>query len=262
MSSRISTIAYYTKSTVSLLTRFYRPDRILGIFLGIPGAVPAEVALRGSNWRFRVREAMDVWVIKETCLDRDYLWQTPLLPTWHVLDIGAGLGDFTVLAAHLCSEGVVHAYEPLPASFALLEENLALNSISNVQTFQLAVSNTGGSQVITGQTAGRAVSTRFGAGQGSSAVASRSLGDALKALPGGRCDFLKLDCEGCEYNLLMNSAPAVFAKIQRLAIETHEASGFPGREALKGYLQANGFRVAERPNPVHDYLGFLFAERT
>jgi FkbM family methyltransferase len=257
----MSKYTYYAKSVVSLLTRFQRPDRIAAIFLGLPWAVPAVVSLRKSHWRFRVREAMDVWVIKESCLDGGYLRQTALLPTWQVLDIGAGLGDFTILAAHQCAGGVVHAYEPLADSFALLKENLSLNGIGNVQAFQLAVSAAGGSQVVACREADRAVSTRFEAGQGAGAIASRTLGDALKALPGGRCDFLKLDCEGCEYELLMNSPRPVLEQIQRLAIETHDFPGLPGQDALARFLESCGYEVIIRPNPVHDYLGLLFAEQ-
>ena len=52
------------------------------------------IRLRGSGLQFRVRTAMDVWVIKETCLDRDYEYGMVLQDNWTIIDIGAGLGDF------------------------------------------------------------------------------------------------------------------------------------------------------------------------
>jgi hypothetical protein len=121
---------YYGRSALTLLSRFERPERVLGIFLGRSGALPAEVRLRREGWRFRVREPMDVWVIKETCVDGDYVQDGPLGNDWQVVDIGAGLGDFCVYAAAHCPDGLVHAYEPLATSFELLQHNLALNDRS------------------------------------------------------------------------------------------------------------------------------------
>jgi hypothetical protein len=125
----MSKYRYYLGSILTLLGGFKRPWQIIGIFLGLPGTTPAEVALRRTGWRFSVRSAMDVWIIKETCLDNDYMAGSDFDPAWNVVDIGAGLGDFTVLAAKSCPDGLVHAYEPHSQSFALLVSNLALNQI-------------------------------------------------------------------------------------------------------------------------------------
>ncbi len=53
-----------------------------------------------NGCRFQVRSLMDVWIIKETCLDRQYeLYGTRIEDGWTVIDIGAGLGDFAILIA-------------------------------------------------------------------------------------------------------------------------------------------------------------------
>ena len=76
---------------------------------------------------------MDAWIVKETNLDRDYeVHGTAIQDGWIVVDIGAGLGDFTVFAARRTPHGRVFAYEPAPDSVALLEQNLGLNGIRNV----------------------------------------------------------------------------------------------------------------------------------
>ncbi|MGH2537074.1 MAG: FkbM family methyltransferase, partial [Candidatus Promineifilaceae bacterium] len=195
--------AYYLRSIPTLLTGFDRP---LHLFARLAAGRAAEARLRRQGYRFRVRSAFDVWIIKETCLDQDYLFGGRLEPGWAVLDIGAGLGDFTVLAAASCPRGVVHAYEPLAESYQLLRHNLALNGVRNVTAFPAAVSGRAGRLQPAGQR-GPAVSTRFVAaaeGRGASAV---TLAEALARLPAGRCDFLKLDCEGCEFELLTSCPP-------------------------------------------------------
>ncbi len=57
-------------------------------------------------------------------------------------DIGANIGFFSVIAAHLVGpEGQVYAFEPVPDNVALLEHNLELNGFRQAQVLRYAVSN-------------------------------------------------------------------------------------------------------------------------
>ncbi len=255
-----SKIHYYAASVVTLLTGFRRPFQILSIFLNRPGALPAEVALRRAGWRFQIRAAMDAWIIKETCLDADYLWASgPLKPDWTVLDIGAGLGDFTIFAAKQCPQGIVHAYEPLAKSFTLLQHNLALNSIHNAQVFPKGVASQPGMLAVDAAKV-EAVSTRF-ASTNEGTIPALGLSQVVDSLPSGQCDFLKIDCEGCEFDMLLNSPPETLARIHRLSLEVHDGFTSHSSYELVEYLQQQGFRVARQPNPVHTHLSLLYAER-
>jgi FkbM family methyltransferase len=203
---------------------------------------------------------MDIWIIKETCLDRDYLWGEALQPEWSVVDIGAGLGDFSVLAGKECPQGIVHAYEPLAGSFALLEANLALNGLDNVRAFPEGVAAAAGQLAVSSPNA-RPVSTRFGRASGPAAVPAVTLAAVLDRLPDGRCDFLKIDCEGCEFDLLLQSSADVLARIGRVSLEAHEGYASYRTAELATWLREHGFVVRQRPNPVHRSLSLLFAER-
>jgi FkbM family methyltransferase len=56
-----------------------------------------------------------------------------------MVDVGANLGIFTLVAARQVGDsGQVHAFEPVPANFRRLCENVALNGFGNVLTNQLA----------------------------------------------------------------------------------------------------------------------------
>ena len=59
------------------------------------------------------------------------LFQECLQQDSHFLDIGAHLGQYTLLASQtISSSGTIHAYEPHPRSFSYLKKNVETN-ISN-----------------------------------------------------------------------------------------------------------------------------------
>ncbi len=62
-----------------------------------------------------------------------------------VVDLGANLGYFTLLAAKLVGpKGKVYAFEPEPINYSLLLQNIALNGYDNVVPVPKAVSNVTG----------------------------------------------------------------------------------------------------------------------
>lgn len=59
-----------------------------------------------------------------------------------VLDIGANIGDYSLGFARACGpRGRVYAFEPLPAAFAKLQRNVAINNYRNVVAIQAAVTD-------------------------------------------------------------------------------------------------------------------------
>jgi len=66
-----------------------------------------------------------------------------LLPRYDLfLDVGANIGWYTLVAGlTLRARGTVHAFEPDPANFGLLETNVAANRRANVRLHQAAVAD-------------------------------------------------------------------------------------------------------------------------
>ena len=139
-------LAYYLSSIPTLLRGVQNPiGTALGLLLN---RRPVTLALRDGT-RFHIRSAMDAWIVKETCLDKDYEHIAITIEDgWTVVDIGAGMGDFAVSVAYTHPHCRVYAYEPFPESFALLQENVALNRVTNVVPVQRGVSGVGGSLVL------------------------------------------------------------------------------------------------------------------
>lgn len=73
-----------------------------------------------------------------------------------VYDIGANIGFYTILLAKVVGEkGEVVAFEPEKESFERLQDNLKLNSLTNVRTFKKALGNEmGEAKLYLGQTIG------------------------------------------------------------------------------------------------------------
>jgi FkbM family methyltransferase len=68
-----------------------------------------------------------------------------LRPGMVFVDVGAHLGEFTLRAARIVGEtGEVHAFEPSPENFDLLERNIAQNNLTNVHARFAALSDTRG----------------------------------------------------------------------------------------------------------------------
>lgn len=68
--------------------------------------------------------------------------------TGSVVDVGANIGFFTLLAARLLDgksgHEMVFAFEPEKSNYRLLTENIKLNNFYNVKQFQIAISDRGG----------------------------------------------------------------------------------------------------------------------
>ena len=254
---------YYLSSIPTILSGMRPRGAVLRLFLGLPVRRPLEVTL-DDGLRFRVRTRMDAWLLKETCLDRDYEREAALEDGWTIVDVGAAMGDFTVHAARRCPRGTVYAFEPLPDSFARLEEHIRLNGVTNVRAFSQAIAAREGPLALYTVTGLSGQHRTAGDGSAASAplvtVRATTLGDAFERNGIARCDLLKIDCEGAEFEILLGLAPEVLSRVARIVLEYHDHVTVHTHEELARMLETRGFAVTVRPNPAWRELGFLYAE--
>ena len=263
MSMLFSRLRYYF--TLIPISLYYIKNRamMLALLFRLPILKPTLLHFRDGT-QFRVRTAMDVWVIIETYLGHTYEQNGfEIKNDWLVIDIGAGLGEFSITAARKCLNGIVYAYEPFQESFELMQENILLNSVVNIVAFPYAVGGqVGPMQLKVDSGVPVLYSTAMNAdrlGRHDTIVQGTTLDEVFGTFHIENCDLIKIDCEGAEYDILFETSPLTLQKIKRVCLEYHNGITKFTHSDLVRFLEINSFSVILNPSPVHRHTGLLFA---
>ena len=157
------------------------------------------------------------------------------------MDVGAGVGDTAILFS-LRGAGRVIALEPYPRLYG----GALLNIRANGPAGRVVLVNAG-----------------LGALDGEVCADLSNVEGYSVFRPGGRCDVkvrmytlrtlikefefeegsvLKMDCEGCEYEAMLNADPGDLAVFGQIVIEYHD-----GYREIKKHLEAAGFSTEVKP---------------
>ena len=174
-----------------------------------------------------------------------------------VFDVGAHIGAFSVFASKLA--GKVYSFEPVAESFKILEENVALNSSKNVFPLQSAISSETGFKDLYLCDENPGANSFYIKDRSSkkAKVSTVSLSDFVKSNNILAIDFMKMDCEGAEYNILFNCPKEVLSIIKKISMEYHDIDEKMNAAVLKKFLENNGFSVAIKADKCH----YLFANK-
>ncbi|MCI4340283.1 MAG: FkbM family methyltransferase [Thermoplasmata archaeon] len=176
-----------------------------------------------------------------------------------VLDIGMANGDSSVFFAQHGAQQV-YAVEPIPESFALAQENIRLNHlegrITPINAAMLA--RRGETKMQIASAAPNRSTVRPDEDRTAVAfdqvlaVPTLGIADLLREHSIDRVDFVKMDCEGCEYAVLGAVTSEELARIRSIALEFHD-----GPKDLPKLFESNGFAVEVHGTSV----GYLLAHR-
>ncbi len=206
------------------------------------GAVEKLVAARSdlSDWSgpltitndavvgtFEVRRPGDGIVFEETWRQNQYGFTREEVVDREVLDVGANVGDFSIWAA-LAGARKVWAYEPDPANLVELRKNLALNPrASTVEVVSEAVWSETGDVWLTDEQGSVRIDEPPDALVGPErSVVSRHVDEVL--LRAGTSLFVKIDCEGCEYDVIRAVSAGALRRADRIVMEWHSGERFGG----------------------------------
>ena len=155
-----------------------------------------------------------------------------------VLDVGANVGFFTLLASRLAgTTGRVHAFEPLPRNLYYLERHVRLNELSNVTVEALAIAAASGEAHF--RTAPHASMGGL-RDDGNLHVVTASLDDLLAAGRIPAPDFIKMDIEGAEGAALQGATRLLAGSPLTIVLSTH---GYDQHEICWAILKNAGFEL-------------------
>jgi len=180
-----------------------------------------------------------------------------------VVDVGANVGDSAIYFA-LKGARHVYAFEPYPYSYNIAKKNIKLNHLedkitllnegcgkSGFVTIKEDYENTGGTDL-----------KNFKEGK---KIKIESLDEIVKRFSLKHAE-LKVDCEGCEYDLILNASDEALKAFDQIIMEYHygyrnlvkglEQAGFKVKYSLPKYFYS---REAE-DNNTYPYIGLIYAK--
>lgn len=170
-----------------------------------------------------------------------------LKPGMTFVDVGANLGDFSLVASRLVgNSGRVISFEPDPGNCQWLRESIAKNELANVELREEALSNTEGQATFfLGDVSGwhTLKGGQLQHEKGRITVATRRL-DSLGL---DRIDVMKIDVEGAELEVLQGAHESLRRCRPLLLIDLHPHMG-ADVAAVAAMLRELGYQL-------HTYVG-------
>lgn len=221
------------------------------------------------------RQQFKAWyeLIKMEVVDNDCYafrdWQPVDSDNVCIVDVGANVGAFSIMASKRFPNSEVHAFELVRENYEFASEQL--NAYANVTIQNTAMvgsnkpvgvflhqANPGGHKpIFDNSTETYLNSDTFTEAAGpiwqKSEVDSISFNDFMIENNIDKIDFLKLDCEGSEYEILFHiDEHNLWNKISRISMELHGRGDLPRVNKLMEMLKANYSKVLiQNTNMVH-----------
>ncbi len=167
-------------------------------------------------------------------------------PAPYIIDCGANIGLSVLYFKRRFPRAKIMAFEPDPGIFAVLQENMLANGITDVDLINKAVwtSNTNLEFSSSGADSGRIA---LNSDTNLVTVPATRLSTILGQRP---VDFLKMDIEGAEIEVIKDCAQEL-AQIRYVFVEFHS---FTNKQQELGQLlqtfEAQGFRLHVRPEHI------------
>lgn len=162
-----------------------------------------------------------------------------------VFDLGAHLGSYSLPLAKARPDYNIYAFEPEPFNYGLLVRNIIANSLFNITPLQFAIGKeTGINGAVhratnSGTWSLRPLEAHYFDLSYEEPFYVLTLKDAMTASAVHKIDYLKIDVEGVEYEILASTPPSILKDISGMEIEIHNNSELFKMSEL---LSSNGFQ--------------------
>ena len=184
-----------------------------------------------------------------------------------VIDIGANIGLYSIYSAINTNDSCrIFAFEPSPETYNVLAENIGKNNLAKkITPIKKAV--TGKSTVLQMSLPDNPFCHNLYGFQNSPTkvdVQTTSLTEIIRENKIDFIDVLKLNCEGAEYDILLNLPEVVLDKIGEIRMEYHQTTINGTRvevQQIIDHLCKKGFNI-NKYQPMHPKHGILWFSRS
>lgn len=258
MNARVARILPQWRRAPEVLASMRQTPDAMSLALGYLG-------LRSPTYPFTVHFRTGERLRVETHHDLTTVWIIFFRGEYHVpetcttiVDAGANIGAFSLYAARRAPNATIHALEPFPSTRERLAQTVAQNHLSpRVKIYELALADVASGDSNRhmsdeGPSQSRGVAT--GPVAGSVAVQAITLEKFLDEANIAQADFLKMDIEGAEHEVIHAASPAVMRRFRQIALEYHpngSADALFEKLAACGFVCEHDARVAPDSGVAH-----------
>jgi len=173
-----------------------------------------------------------------------------------VLDIGANVGLFSIWVSLNVPAAKIFAFEAASDNFRALAENVRSNRLKGISAHHYAVSDGRSKQVTLYRGFHGGIhsirpeyanwNSSAGGPRQTEKVRAITLEQILRRFKIEFVDYVKLDCEGAEYEILFSAPKRILSRIRKIVGEYHDLDAERQGGVLKEFLTSNGFQTAFR----------------
>lgn len=179
-----------------------------------------------------------------------------------VMDIGANIGIFSLYAAKQGTKKI-YSIEPLSQNISLIKNNFKINKLKVPDIDNVAVSDKNGiSKLYLGDldSHGLLFDRNFERKLSKyKEVKTITLNGIFKIHKIDKLDFLKIDCEGSEGEIIKSTQKDTWKKIQKIAIEYHDKVSTLSHKKIVESLKGYGYKT--KIKPTGKFFGYIYAWR-
>jgi len=188
----------------------------------------------------------DLTPLQEIFIKEDYRFNIKKKDDTNILDIGANIGLFSIYAKLKSINAKVFSFEPFPRTYERLITHIKSNSITNVNTYQFAVGDKNGkvdfysTEYSVGNTmmiTSKLTDVHYKDGYIINKVDCINLTKLFEICGVSNFDLAKIDCEGCEYLIILNSTAETICKISEYIIEVHQHNKYSYRDLTNKFKE-------------------------
>jgi FkbM family methyltransferase len=175
-----------------------------------------------------------------------------------VIDIGANIADSSIYFAMIGAKKVI-ALEPFPKNFEVAQKNITLNGFNDKIELLNAGCCGGQSKDMVLDASANGVGCQSMQSSLGSNIHFYTLRELINKYNIDSPAVLKIDCEGCEYDIILSNGRTMLDKFSHIQVEYHH-----GFRDLKKHLVDANFEVSHT-NPKYENgmeIGWIYATKS